>query len=64
MLIRAPRHKPDYLAVYGGKLTGYRATASRVLELARSNLPHRRPRADTRYIALHPPLVDMEPPHR
>jgi len=63
MLIRAPRRKPDYLAVYGGKLTGYRATASRVLELARGNLPHRRPRADTRYLTLQPPLVDMDPPH-
>lgn len=63
MLVRSPRRRPDYIAVYGGKLTGYRATAARVLELARSNLPRRRPRADTARLALPPPpSADAEPP--
>ena len=42
---------PSYLAVYGGKLTGYRATARRVLQLLRRSLPRRAPRARTTHRA-------------
>ncbi|MFZ5652866.1 MAG: glycerol-3-phosphate dehydrogenase/oxidase [Pseudomonadota bacterium] len=52
MLMHSPRRRPNYIAVYGGKLTGYRATAARVLRLAARSLPRRRPRADTARLAL------------
>jgi len=47
--------RPRFLAVYGGKLTGWRATAARTLERLRPSLPARRPRADTRTLYLEPP---------
>lgn len=56
MLAHTPRRRPNYIAVYGGKLTGYRATALKVLRLARNSLPRRRARADTASLAL--PGVD------
>ena len=52
MLAHTPRRRPNYIGVYGGKLTGYRATALRVLRLARDSLPRRRARADTAWLAL------------
>ena len=48
---------PDHVrlvTVYGGKLTGYRATAARVMHLLKRSLPARAPRADTSEIILTP----------
>jgi glycerol-3-phosphate dehydrogenase len=47
---RAPR----LVSVYGGKLTGYRLTATKVLRTLSANLPVRRVRADTATLALSP----------
>lgn len=46
---------PRYLAIYGGKLTGWRATAERVLGLLAPSLPARVTRADTRQLRIVPP---------
>jgi len=46
-----PAH-PSYLAIYGGKLTGYRATAEKVLEWIARSLPPPRRRADTATLRL------------
>jgi glycerol-3-phosphate dehydrogenase len=35
------------VAIYGGKLTGYRATAQRVMRLLHRTLPSRKPVANT-----------------
>jgi len=43
---------PGVVSIYGGKLTGYRATALRVLERLRPVLPPRRARADTARLPL------------
>ena len=48
---------PDHVrlvTVYGGKLTGYRATAARVMRLLKKSLPARAPRTDTSEIVLTP----------
>lgn len=45
---------PRLLTLYGGKLTGYRATAQAVLAKIHSHLPSRRPRADTARLPLSP----------
>ena len=42
------------VTVYGGKLTGYRATAVKVMRLLQKSLPARAPRADTAVIRLSP----------
>ncbi len=42
------------VTVYGGKLTGYRATAVKVMRLLKKSLPARAPRADTSEISLSP----------
>lgn len=39
--------RPSIISIYGGKLTGYRATAERVMRLLQGTLPQRQPRADT-----------------
>jgi len=44
--------RPHYLAIYGGKLTTYRATAECVMQRVLSVLPGRGPLADTRNISL------------
>jgi glycerol-3-phosphate dehydrogenase len=46
-----PAH-PSYLAIYGGKLTGYRATAEKVLDWIARSLPPSRRRADTATLRL------------
>jgi glycerol-3-phosphate dehydrogenase len=51
-LVTDSPHQPNYIAVYGGKLTGYRATAAKVLRLAAAALPQRSARADTRRLTL------------
>jgi glycerol-3-phosphate dehydrogenase len=44
--------KPRLLAVYGGKLTSYRATSEKVLKLLMPQLPGRERKADTRKLKL------------
>jgi glycerol-3-phosphate dehydrogenase len=46
--------RPSFVSVYGGKLTGYRATAARVLALLRGNLPKADAKADTKTLRLPP----------
>jgi glycerol-3-phosphate dehydrogenase len=45
---------PHLISIYGGKLTAYRSTAQRVIQLAGRGLPARKPRADTRTLPLEP----------
>lgn len=52
ILLTDSLEKTTYLAVYGGKLTGYRATAEKVLRLLQPSLPRRKPIADTRTLPL------------
>lgn len=49
---------PQLVSIYGGKLTGYRLTAAKVMRLLTATLPGRRPRADTATLALSP----VDPP--
>jgi glycerol-3-phosphate dehydrogenase len=46
--------RPRVLTIYGGKLTGYRATAEKVLTLLRPGLGKRSPLADTATLPLRP----------
>jgi glycerol-3-phosphate dehydrogenase len=46
--------RPRLVSVIGGKLTGYRAAAERVMALLRSSLPARAARGDTRTLPLAP----------
>lgn len=46
--------KPRVLSIYGGKLTGWRATAEQVIARLEPSLPGRERRADTREIHLVP----------
>jgi len=46
--------QPRLVSVYGGKLTGYRATASKVMRLLHRTLPSRRARAHTARLRLRP----------
>jgi len=55
VLVADSPRRPRYIAVYGGKLTGYRATAAKVLRLAAPALPRRRMRADTARLVLPDP---------
>jgi glycerol-3-phosphate dehydrogenase len=48
------RIHPRVLAIVGGKLTGYRATASKAMNILRRSLPARKPRADTAKLVLRP----------
>ena len=47
--------RPRVLSIYGGKLTGYRATAEQVLTRIGASLPSRAARADTRALKLPAP---------
>ncbi|HIG12472.1 MAG: FAD-dependent oxidoreductase [bacterium] len=49
------RANPHYLAIYGGKLTGYRANAEKVLSRLRACLPKRAAQARTADLPLIPP---------
>ena len=42
------------VAIYGGKLTGYRATAEKVMGLLARTLPKSKRKADTRTLGLKP----------
>lgn len=44
--------RPRVVTIYGGKLTGYRAAAEHALQLLRTTLPERAPRADTATLPL------------
>jgi glycerol-3-phosphate dehydrogenase len=46
--------RPRVVAIYGGKLTGYRATAQRVMRLLHRTLPSRKPVANTERLKLKP----------
>ncbi len=46
------RDEPRLVSIYGGKLTGYRLTAEKVLEILSPSLPGAQPVADTRHIKL------------
>lgn len=46
------RSRPRLITLYGGKLTGYRATAIKVLAQLHAALPRRRPKADTANLRL------------
>ncbi len=54
VLLREPPRPARYIAIYGGKLTGYRATAQRLMRLLRPALPERAVRADTSRLRLTP----------
>jgi glycerol-3-phosphate dehydrogenase len=47
-------HRPRVISIYGGKLTGYRAAARRVMRLLHRSLPARTPVADTARLGLKP----------
>ena len=53
-LVRDDPARARMVAIYGGKLTGYRATALKVLEVFSRTLPTRTRVADTAEIALEP----------
>jgi glycerol-3-phosphate dehydrogenase len=46
-LIADDSAEPHLIAIYGGKLTAYRATAQRVVEFAKRSLPSARVRGRT-----------------
>jgi glycerol-3-phosphate dehydrogenase len=46
--------RPHVVSIYGGKLTGYRATAQRVMRLLHRTLPARNPVANTARLGLKP----------
>jgi glycerol-3-phosphate dehydrogenase len=46
-----PQH-PRLITIYGGKLTGYRATAAKVMRLLKKSLPARVALADTAQVVL------------
>jgi len=46
--------QPRLVTVYGGKLTGYRATAGKVMKILQSTLPARQPLANTAELMLRP----------
>ncbi|MGB5306655.1 MAG: FAD-dependent oxidoreductase [Gammaproteobacteria bacterium] len=45
---------PGYVSIYGGKLTGYRATAEKIMHALRHTLPVRKAVANTRTLKLNP----------
>lgn len=46
--------RPRSVAIYGGKLTGYRATAQRVMRVLHRTLPSRKPVANSAHLELKP----------
>jgi glycerol-3-phosphate dehydrogenase len=48
------RQKPRSVAIFGGKLTGYRATADKVMKILQRTLPERKQRAKTAELRLRP----------
>lgn len=54
VLISDRAQRPRVVGIYGGKLTGWRATAEQVMERIGSSLPATQRRADTRTLQLTP----------
>ncbi len=54
LLMPDRRQRPRVLSIYGGKLTGWRATAEHAIRRIAASLPDRRARADTRNTRLVP----------
>lgn len=54
MLITDRETRPRSLSIYGGKLTGWRATAEHVMQRIAGSLPERRARADTTRLRIEP----------
>lgn len=48
------QQRPRVLSIFGGKLTGYRATAEKVVQRLKATLPERTAVADTRKLPLNP----------
>jgi glycerol-3-phosphate dehydrogenase len=48
------KQQPRLVSIYGGKLTGYRATAQKVMRKLETSLPRRRVIADTARLPLRP----------
>ena len=46
--------RPRTVAIYGGKLTGYRAAAEKVMKILRRTLPERKRRSNTAELPLQP----------
>jgi glycerol-3-phosphate dehydrogenase len=55
LLVTDRPERPRTLGIYGGKLTGWRATAVHVMERIAASLPARRASGDTAHIRLRPP---------
>jgi len=53
ILVVDQERAPRMVAIYGGKLTGYRATAEKVMARLKRTLPKTEQRADTRTLLLH-----------
>lgn len=58
LLVAERRRCPSLLSIYGGKLTGYRATAEKVMRRLGHSLPERRRRGDTTRLKLAAPEDD------
>lgn len=64
-LVADDARAPHLVSIYGGKLTGYRATAEKVMRLLAPALPRRSRRADTATLRLEPERaleLALEPP--
>jgi glycerol-3-phosphate dehydrogenase len=53
-LVADNKLQPRLVSIYGGKLTGYRATAQKVMHKLEASLPQRRVIADTARLSLRP----------
>ena len=54
-LVRDDPRRPRCVSIYGGKLTGYRSTAAKVMDELSKTLPAATARADTRTLVLPEP---------
>jgi|694.fasta_scaffold03104_10 glycerol-3-phosphate dehydrogenase len=52
-------HRPRTIAIYGGKLTTYRATAERVIAMLKPSLPSAARKADTATLPMDPSPLDQ-----
>lgn len=52
---------PRVLSIFGGKLTGYRATAEKIMKILKRTLPKRSPVASTRELTLVDPAQSESP---
>jgi len=58
-LVRDDERHPTCVSIYGGKLTGYRSTAQKVMHALSKTLPAATRRADTRTLVLPDPGPDL-----